>query len=267
MPLNEPSEVFKLLGKRAHLLQIVIENNTIDRRDLVDELEESRTTIYRGLDQLENQDILHESNGIYTITNFGTLVYEVYQTYTNIITRLIATKDVVECIKDIEILDPEVLFGAETIVSDKREPERMINQMESVISGVNEVCVILPVIPPNYMEFICNLLDESKFHIEIIIETDVFDVLKDRHIEQTQYLNSSENALLMVTELDLPFGMQLVLDPMNKVQIIGFGPYGEIRGIIQNNLIESIDWAKETYMGLRDSAVFLEETRSRAVPS
>lgn len=59
------------------MLERIVAGST-DRRELVRELDESRTTVYRGLEQLEELDLVVETNGVYAPTTFGRLVFDLF---------------------------------------------------------------------------------------------------------------------------------------------------------------------------------------------
>ena len=171
------TEVLDRLVKRGHLVSR-IRSGTADRRVLARELDESRTTVYRGLDQLEGLGLLVQSNGVYAPTRYGRLVHEAFERAAETIRTLSAARGVLESLPDDAPFDLDPVRGATVLTPDRAEPTGLFDRVEALVGSATRLTALLPVVHPRYVDAIDDRLAASPLEADLVVEGPGVEVIR-----------------------------------------------------------------------------------------
>lgn len=247
------AEVVSRLVKRGHLLSR-IRSGTADRRVLARELDESRTTVYRGLDQLEDLGLLVQSNGVYAPTRYGQLVHAAFERADETIRTLSAARDVLESLPDDSPIDLDPVRGATILTPDRAEPTGLIDRIESLVGSATRLTALLPVLHPRYMDAIDARLSAGPLEADLVVEAPGVEVIRRKYVGPLGEAVVSGSLRVRSTPDRLPFGLVVVGAPEPRMQILPHDPHGNLRGIVENDTTPAMDWAETTAGGYAERA-------------
>lgn len=135
MPENNTSALTVL--KRRVFLEI-LSDDPMDRRDLEERLDVSRTTVYRATTELLDLGFLEHVDGTYRSTHRGKAVLEVTKQYHDSLRAIDSIAPLVELVDAPVFLRHIDLFVDSTmIVADRTNPYRAIHYVQSCIENVD----------------------------------------------------------------------------------------------------------------------------------
>lgn len=244
MPETFAEECIRTLTKRGHLMERIVTGPT-DRRDLVEEVEESRATVYRGLDQLAERGLVTERAGTYRPTSLGRLVFDQYRRCRDVVSSLHAADDVLQSVPADELPDPELFLTADVTLPHRHAPMRLVDRIVATLEGASEFSVLSPVVRPRILRTCHRLLEDENASARFVFESPAATYLRTEYPEFAARFESE--ATLLETDQRLPFGLVVTGDPAEQVCINGYSTTGELVGVVQSDAEPALDWALSVY--------------------
>lgn len=236
-------ELVGLLSRRGHYLDEVA-RGVGDRRKLVEEVDESRSTVYRSLNELEEAALVEETAGKYELTSYGELVYEEYRSFDESVTDINAAKDVLTTLSHVGDFDPEVVTGAEIIEPTPQEPDRPIRTIERTIETAVSVKCIAPT------TLLLNAAADyatGESTAELLVEASTLEHFEEANDEALDRLRSDDRFVLHARQTDFSFGLLLVEDDEPEMVVVVYTRRSGVEGLIQNDSPVAVSWAREAY--------------------
>lgn len=238
----------RTLARRAELMAAVLDGTT-DRRELASQSSASRSTVYRGLDQLVEYDFLTESAGTYAPTTFGKLVYPEFRRYIKSFGALEDANErgILAAIPDDAPFDQTVLVEAELTTPDRCAPTAVLSDIETIVAEANDLRFFTPVVLPTFLELYCQQLFDGSLTAEAVFGSDVLAWIQEEHPDKKRRLERTEAATLKRTERTLPYELGVTTDPTQRMYLVLYGDRGNIRGVVCNDTDAAMSWAETVY--------------------
>jgi len=117
------SEVIEKLVRRSKVLELVVDGGAT-KRSLTSEISASRTTIYRSLDQFQEEGLVEENGTEYQATVLGELLYEEYAEFTATVEAVLGAKCALT--KGVEVEVPTDVFLQASVTTVGSRPVRYV---------------------------------------------------------------------------------------------------------------------------------------------
>ena len=252
--MSEPAgvDLLRLLSHRGALLTCVSEG-TQDRRELVAELAVSRSTVNRGIRDLESAGLIVERSDGFDLTRYGRLALDVYLTGETLAT--------VEPL--VEWLPPGLplatIRNAEVVFAEPPVPQRPLDDIRSMIDGASEVVALAPAVFPSILESTVETVERTGLDATVVVDETVVEGLWSERADVVREGLEAEGYTLLSTDREVTFGL-LVSD--DRVASIGVhDDAGRLLGLLVNEDRRTIEWAQETFEDYRDSAEVVQSRR------
>lgn len=251
-------EKMRTLAKRAELMAAVL-NGTTDRRQLASTSAASRSTVYRGLDQLVEHDFLTESAGTYTPTTFGKLVYPEFRQYVESFQALENANEsgLFAAVPDNAPIDQAALIDGEITTPDRCAPTAVLSDIKTIVTEASQLRFFTPVVLPSFLDLYCHQLSDGNLTAEAVFETDVLHWIQENHPDKNQALEESEATTVQQTTDTLPYELGVTTDPTERMYLVLYGTKGNIRGVVTNDTGKAVSWAETTYQEYSSEATSL----------
>lgn len=239
---------------RVRLLKEIYEQQVIEKNELRERVDASRTTVQRNLDALEERGWIEGDNRTYTITPSGQPVTE----------QLLRLLDTVYAARRLQPflefapheqfdLDFHRLATADITVADETDPYAPVNRHVALMEDADHFRCLLPAVglQPMMVARTC-VLEHGNRH-EVILDPGVADTVRtvDVYRDVLVDLVSSDRARLLVSDDPVPFYLGLADDVVQ----IGVGDdEGTPRGLVESDASDVRRWANRTYSEYRDDA-------------
>jgi predicted transcriptional regulator len=243
-------QLVELLQHRHGLLGELIDRPR-PRHELVDAVESSKSTVYKGLSQLEEAGLIDQrsEDRRLTPTLFGVLALTRYDS-------LVETAGVADLLVGLpgSAVAPGALVGAEVVRPDETDAERHLEALWSLLEGTEGVRGVAPVVSPGYVERFREFL-ETGAEAELVLPESVLRALQQDRPDAIETI--SRRTDLYGTSDAMPFGVLVTRGDRPRMAIeLRDGPL--VAGLIVNDTPDALVWGEATYETYRTSASRLD---------
>lgn len=216
------------------------------RTELCNELDLSRSTIYRGLDQLAQQGLVTEHAGIYEPTKIGSMVYDKYLELEKMAGKLSISQELVETVYSLEPSPPQSIFlNATVFPSNQYVPAEKLKLVEETIRESSTVRCILSTIYPEIITTLRERTHNDSPADSLLLSDKSFCYLKRQHKEEITEISHSCEISVYEPGCVPPVSLFLSQCPEELVTIATYGDAGGIREVIKTKNPNAISWSKE----------------------
>jgi predicted transcriptional regulator len=252
--------VFDVVHKRDDLLES-IGREPMDVRDLRDELDASRSTVYKAIQELQANGLAERADGGYRATLFGRLAHEKHERLLAEWATLTDVEPVFAQLPPDLPLDPEVFAGATVIPVDPRAPDRPVDELEAFIAETDCVRSMSQVTRARYRKFAREHVCNGDIEVEMVVERSVVEYLLAEHTEELAELTDCEYVTHFQTEADLPFGLVVEDEPRNRVAVTLYDDQKQMQALVLAESSAAHEWASDVYERYREDATPLPSGR------
>ncbi|MGM0604837.1 MAG: helix-turn-helix transcriptional regulator [Halobacteriota archaeon] len=188
---SEPTNAISLLARREHILRAV-GTEGLGKRELLTRLSVSRSTIDRGIRELELAGFVERVDEGYRRTLAGQLVLEVYEEFESRLEGILESGAALASLPPEADVDPTFLRGAEIFFADKHEPHHPIAKLCELSSNARWLHLVLPALFPQVMDALVRNVTERDLRMDIVVSEPVMRRLVSSHHEAVDVLTKSE---------------------------------------------------------------------------
>lgn len=250
---DDTSEVFGLLLQRRSLMERVIDGSH-DRRRLKDELDQSRSTVYRGLDQLESAGLVTERAGVYEATLYGRLVYEAFEDSIARVEEYAQAGDMLASLESIDDVPVDVLTDGELVPVRRSTRLAPTQAYHEVLRGADRIDIMSPVPFPKCVKLLHERIVEDGLETTAIVEEQVIDYLRGDWDRQLREALDGRRLDIKVTDSVLPFGLTIEHEPAPQVCLSVYDAQGSFKGLVRCESESAYEWARSVYRSFERDA-------------
>ncbi|WP_152529855.1 helix-turn-helix transcriptional regulator [Candidatus Halobonum tyrrellensis] len=253
MQLNDKTEkLIKLVIKRDSFLTCLRENQK-DKRTLVAELDYSRSTVDRGIRDLEAAGLVQYKNGGYQLTSLGASIMDGFVEFVEASEQRVRLDPFLRWIdEDALDLDYSYLADAEIIAADPGDPYAVINYHVSRIESMYNGRFLLPIIGLHGTEVIYERIINHGATCELVVEPDVMNTIqsKDEYLEYFEEMIATDRLTIYRTETNLSPPVGIINDCVQLLAVDGDLP----RTLIETSHSQVYEWATDTFEAYKQQA-------------
>lgn len=246
------SDVFvDLLRRRAGLL-VALTEEPRSRYVLVDEVSDSKTTVYKGVAQLLDAGLLEEHDGCLHLTVAGRVALSRYES-------LADAARLPDLLADIppETLPPTVLDGADIITPDSRSFDRHIVYGERILADAEQVDGVVAAVSDNTLDIFRERVLEDDVEASFVLADNLAEELAEPISSLRDTRESLPTVELWRAESSIPFGLVVVTTSEGELMAVECYQNDVPLGLVINDSSESVRWATKTVERYRKGATTL----------
>lgn len=242
-PPDTEIETVEVLLHRSGIMECLLEE-TLDKPALVDALDVSRSTVDRGVRELETNGLITYAEGRYTATTLGEFATEQFFDLVETVrigTRLEPFLRWVPA--DSFDLDLQYLSDADLFVPRPNDPYAMINRHVKVVENAREHRVVLPLVGLHGMEAVHEAVVENEGESEAIVAPGVAETFQSNpnYTPLFEALVASGRFDVFEYDGDIPYFVGI----LDETVQIGVDEEGEPRALVETTADEVYEWAEE----------------------
>ncbi|WP_433628398.1 helix-turn-helix transcriptional regulator [Halomicrococcus sp. NG-SE-24] len=199
--------LFDILSQRSRFTQLLFEHPA-DKRTLIDELDVSRSTVDRGVRDLETADLIEYQNGQYRLTPYGRLVAEEYDDFTRRIQIAGELKPFFRWLSLDEFpFDLKLFADAKVVVSTSSDPYAPANRHADAMNDSRSLRAMVPAVGLNQLEVAHQNVLEDDQQQQVVVESEVVDTLRSKphYEERIQPMLSQDSVTLYQYDGAIPY--------------------------------------------------------------
>ncbi|MDY7081232.1 MAG: DeoR family transcriptional regulator [Halobacteria archaeon] len=239
-----PDDIIEAVWRRQEFIEVLSED-TKTKRNLVEELDYSEQTVYKRLKELRENNLIRRSDGAYSLTPFGKLVFDKFAEIEDI-----CDLDEILTKKSHEEIDSRVLEGANVIQSDDEFPQRPLNYITDRLMDSDLVegfsCTLFS---PSRVEAYQEAVVENGVKLKTVTNPEVIMYLTSEHSEEISSAIKSGNMTVWLTDKDIPFST--IIFDKSEIGVVIFESNTDAKGIMEikcvvtNDSESAVNWALE----------------------
>jgi predicted transcriptional regulator len=230
---------------RRHAVLAAAGTDVVDKRDLTERLSVSRSTVDRGVRELERLGLLERADGGYRRTVVGSLALEEYQRATERLGAISTAADVISHLPPDVDVDVSALVDAEVLVPTQESPFLAMTYMNDLIRRADRFRICATAVVPPQVELFHREVVENGMGLTGITSEESFDVLVSDYREETVEALETGRYDLYVTDERIPYGVVAAETPDGPEMCVSFCGDEGIAGTIANDSPAAVAWANE----------------------
>ncbi len=231
------------------------------KRDLVDALETSRSTVDRAVSDLAAAGLVTETAAGVTITLAGRMAVEIDTTYQRRIGELADGLTALgELDGDLRI-DDGFLADARIEAASPHVPDMIFDRFYESVAAAPSVRTVVPTVLREHIVRFGAEMRAQETAVELVVDTQVLEVLLDDPAMQTviDAFSDSEQMTVLAAELSMRFGVWETPQEAGVIVYTDTGPHS----VLVNSRCAARRWARAVYEEAAADAVPLAECRGR----
>lgn len=226
--------------RRRELLGLL--DPPLDKRDLVDELGRSRSTVDRTMRELEVLGVVEYVSEGFVPTEIGHALVREYEAFVERLDGILAASGLLSVLDPDVELDAALLAGAEIVTQKSVAPHIPGTQLAELIREADRLtCVTHAHSHPQAMETVYSLANDG-VEMTFVFPAPLLEHVRSLHPDRFQRMFGLPNYETHVVG-ETPYGLFVVETPNEtRVCLLIYNGDNEMKGMISNSSSEAVDW-------------------------
>lgn len=250
--VTDGARLREVLARRHELLARLAAGRA-DKPTLVDELPVTRSTVDRGIRDLEEVDCVDRVGGEFRASPAGRAALNAFETYADATDGVARAACLLTYLPPDVTLPPQVLAGAEVRVADEHAPEQVTDPVGRAAETADRVRGTAPVLYSRYLDSLATIVQDG-IEFEAVVARGVAESADDIDTERASRIRQSENYKSYVTDKELPYAVMLTESDGEWTLFIVVYDAGAPRGVVMNDSEAAVEWGHEHYQTVRADA-------------
>ncbi|MDY7083289.1 MAG: hypothetical protein SXQ77_13010, partial [Halobacteria archaeon] len=236
------NEIIEILWRREDFIELIQDNTSVTREEIINQSELSKPAVYNKLKQLEEHKIIRETRESgqksYEFTTFGKVALERYR----MLERVCDFSQPLSNPAVEEEIPQKLISKSEFYPSEPYAPHEPIEEVEQFLKENDTIKSLATTVLPTYVEmYYENIMNGTE--IELVFQKDVMTHLKENYPEQLDEALGSGNLTVWVTDETIPFGLVASPNGMRLVKYVS----GNLIGVISCDGDDAAEWAENLF--------------------
>lgn len=246
-------ETIRTVVKRAETLDRLARGPT-SKRDLRDDLGVSRSTVYKAVRELEEQNLVAEEGGTIRLTLYGRLIVNRYRSFAGTVEDTARQQSLLGVLSHDAPVTTDLLVGADAVLAEPVAPDRPLNYLEDLIRASDRIVGFAPTAFRRYVELFHEQLVADALTADIVFERSVVDHLWADYADRFRKSVEADCYSLWVTDEPLPFGLVVAEGDRDEVAVVAYDEELDAKGVITNDAPAALDWGRDVFEQYRANA-------------
>lgn len=243
-------ELDAVVTERARCLQSLVDSPR-RKRDLVDLLDCSKSTVTRALRDLGDAGLVERRDGQWTATRFGRCVAGTRRSYLD---RLSTLSDAESLLDDVPAdcpLDCRVIDDADVFLADSSVPDAVVREFLDRVETSTDLRIATPTLLTGFArECYERLTATDDYALELVAPGSTLDRVAGVYPDVDELFAGDDAIEVYRGEVPFSFGVWLADD---HVGVLVFADRG-ISGVVVNDSESATEWAERQYDRARSTA-------------
>jgi len=244
-------KIVETVFKRAGFLDALAQAPA-DKRELVDTVDTSRSTVNRAVCELEQWGLVTYDSGAYRLTVCGRLLWEQYVQFERNTAAVSAASTLLRRLSTTAPLEPAFLRGAEVVTAEYPQSHLPVTALSEIIAEASHLRGIAKAhAAPKAVDALREAI-ETDADAELVICEDVYSQLRTVYDWLSDAIAEGTLRPYLVTEL--PYTLLTAVHDERKRSCLVVYDEGLIEGILVNDTQAAFNWATDIFESYRQDA-------------
>lgn len=251
-------DAIEALGKRAEFLEL-LEEQPLHKRDMVEQLDHSRSTVDRAINDLLEAGFVERVTSGFVTTQSGRLAVSRYRSFQADASAILTNADVLEPLPPTEDLPVSLLTGGQTRTT--HGSYRLLEAIADSLDGATGYRAILPQLVDSRHLRMCHARAiRDDLSVSIVAPSALLTRLKAEFPALLDELTAVSSFSAAAGETP-PYGLLLVEQPHGSPDEVLVVTYDQsaVRGFCRSTDTETLEWARERFETIQSSSTALSD--------
>lgn len=250
---GDVADTIALLARRAGLLRS-LRSGAKSKRDLVDALSVSRSTVDRAVRKLETRGFVERSDGTVDIALKGRLALAAYESLVTDVASLRVAGDVLEPLDSKALMDVSLLRNAEVVQPDPVTPNQPVATLRDHLREASQVRGFATGVLPSHVNEYYERVVEHGASVELVITEDVLEEVVASYGDAFEEALETGRFHVWLADRTLEYSL-LVVEKANQTVVCAL-VYADrgVFGVVENDDERAEQWAISVFEELRENA-------------
>jgi tetratricopeptide (TPR) repeat protein/predicted transcriptional regulator len=250
------SRTLSVLTKRTGILERLADAPA-HKRDLVDELDQSRSTINRAIDELSSVALVRRDDEGYTATLAGRLALDRLAAFRGELDDVVAAEDVLAPLPFDAPVETATVAGGTAMRATDPAPYRALEGFHEDLADAGTYRALLPALDdPRHVRLLYEHVVTDDDPAELVVSPAVYDTLRTEFPRRMTAMAETGDFELLVGDVP-PFALGIVGDGDGTdatAHVVVFGEHGGVHGTLANGTDGAVRWAEDCYAAAKEGA-------------
>lgn len=244
MARPDPREVMAVVARRGRVLR-AMGRTGIEKRELIDALDVSRSTVDRSVRELEAIDLIERTGGEYRLTLPGRIALEEYDRFASRMDGLFSAISSLSSLPVDAPFDAAVLEDATVVRTERHSPHVPVTHLSDQVSRATETWAVAPAVLPQQVSVYHERILEDGLEARIVATEAVLERLLSAYAEEFEETLATGRLHVRQVDGELPPYSLLVVETPSGPEM-GMLFYGEngATGYVGNDSPHAVEWAR-----------------------
>lgn len=246
--MTDADDLVEVLSRRHGILRSLLDEPK-ERYVLVDDLDSSKSTVYKGVSQLQERGLIRQTSEGLQPTLFGVVALERYR-------EMERTSLLGGLLRDLpsDTIDPAALVGAEAVVPDRESVDRHLARLERMFQTADSIRGFPRAISPEQSLTFHERAVNDYLEAELVLPEKLLRHLYREDPEGLDKTLAADDIVILQTDREPRISLFLASSPVGREVYIGLGEAGLSTGVIVNDTPETLRWAETRFERMKRGA-------------
>lgn len=232
---------------RAAVIQLLQEEEPLDRYEIEEQVEASRRTVIRTVDALIDHGYVSEKNGSYRLTAFGAALIDSYEQF---VTEAKQAHELGPFLRHLpsDVLDIELQHfeDAELITATAASPYAAIDRVLAIRRQASRIRELSPIVEQKSIEQLAQRIrDNESVSVEVVLSESAVEASEDHpdYHETQQLITQAAQTSISVASTEIPF----LLCIADETVAVGTTKESRPHSLLVSTNVDVKQWAEETF--------------------
>lgn len=253
------TDIAEILRKRHEWLP-QLDDSHLTKPELCAQIDVSRSTVDRGISELEAANIVDRTADGYQLTAFGNLLCQLRTSYLRSL-EAIHRAQAMQTPLPTDQYGEQILFdGGDVVLPEPHLPEKPTRRILSLLTESRAVRGFTPVMHDQYVSTSYEQVMMHDLEFEFLITPQIFDGLVSLYSEWL--INAFQRDAFVIYECQQlpPFGLAIFERKADGSHTVVLALYADngLSGIIENDTRQAVGWAKQLYRDYKEKGSHID---------
>jgi len=242
----DATEYVDLLLHREELLRR-IDDAPREKSALVEATGVSRSTVDRGVRELEAAGLVERYDGGYRRTAAGRIAIEAYDDLVETFAGLAESRNAVRDLPPDTPLDPVVVRDASVAVATPPDPGRPTRVQRDLVERATHQRLLAPTALPQHVAMYGRQIGSEDFTGEFLITSDVLELLVENYRDELEDALAGGGVQFRETDSLPPYGLSISETPTGRVAGVLVYTASGVSAFLEADSARAVEWAEELF--------------------
>lgn len=253
------TDLLELINDRKALLSYLADGPA-HKRDIVDDMDLSRSTVDRAVSELMDYRLVQRKNDGYEVSKKGEIALgEITRTHEAMV-GLEEASELVDCLPSGVGVPPSLFEEGDVYLSGQTSP---LSPIDLALNRAKEceklITLSYSYTHPSHGDVLLERVFDGELELELVFEETLADDMIEKYGEYIDEYLDSDNVAFWVSS-DIQFALFVYyMEDTEYLHLDAHGPNGDFRGTIESTSKVAIRWAENYFENIVDSSTPIAE--------